>query len=120
MYAIIRTGGKQYRVAKGDVLDVDLLEADQGATVEFNDVLLVADGDSVQVGTPQVAGYSVKATVKGPTVGPKITSLKHTPREHSRTKWGHRQHYTQVEIEEILGGQAPKKTRAKESKEQAE
>lgn len=121
MYAIIRTGGKQYRVAKDEVLDIELLTAQDGETVEFNDVLFVADGKKVQVGTPQVAGFSVQAEVMGRTVGPKITCLKHRPREHTKTKWGHRQHYTRVKILDILeGASVPKKTRSKKKTEAEE
>lgn len=123
MYAVIRVKGKQYRVERGDSLDVDLLDSEQGASLEFDDVLFVSDGDTVHVGAPKVEGYAVKVEVMGPTVGPKITSVKHRKRQNSKRKWGHRQHYTRVKVLDILGGSAPKKTSTKakkESKEQAE
>jgi large subunit ribosomal protein L21 len=100
MYAIIKTGGKQLRVAKDDVIDVELLKAEIGDTVEFQEVLFVNDGTAPQVGRPIVAGFIVKGEIIGNTVGPKETSLKYTPRQHTQTKWGHRQHYTRVRITE--------------------
>lgn len=116
MYAIIKTGGKQMRVAKDDVIDVELLKAEIGSTVEFQEVLFVNDGTTPQVGQPIVAGFIVKGEIIGDTVGPKEQSLKYTPRQHTQTKWGHRQHYTRVRITECGGGTesaSPKKTATK-------
>jgi large subunit ribosomal protein L21 len=117
MYAIIKTGGKQYRVAKDDVIDVELLNVDQGSSVEFSEVLFVNDGNDALIGEPVVAGYIVKGEVVGSAAGPKVVSLKYVPRGHQQKNWGHRQHYTRVKITEI--GQegtkkaAPKKTAEK-------
>ncbi len=109
MYAIIKTGGKQYRVAKDDVIDVELLHLDQGSAVEFNEVLFVNDGTKAHVGEPLVAGYIVKGEIIGEAAGPKIVSLKYRPRGHQQKKWGHRQHYTRVKITDIGSGAKPKK-----------
>ena len=76
MYAIIRTGGKQYRVAKGDIIDVEILKAEQGAKLEFDEILFVHDGKKAQIGEPSLSGYVVKGEVIGSSAGPKITSLK--------------------------------------------
>ena len=112
MYAIIKTGGKQYRVAKDDVIDVELLNVDQGSAVEFSEVLFVNDGSNALIGEPVVAGCLVKGEVVGSAAGPKITSLKYRPRGHTQKHWGHRQHYTRVKITDIAtsGKSAPKKT----------
>lgn len=101
MYAIIKTGGKQYRVKKDDVIDVELLDAATGAEVQLGDVLFVNNGTDALIGEPTVSGYAVTAQVLGESVGPKIVSLKYRRRQHWRRKWGHRQHYTQVKILEI-------------------
>jgi large subunit ribosomal protein L21 len=98
MYAVIATGGKQYRVAQGDVLRIEKLEAEAGATVEFDDVLLVGSGDDVKVGTPRVEGGKVTATVKTHGRGEKISIIKFRRRKHHRKQMGHRQDYTEVEI----------------------
>lgn len=98
MYAVIATGGKQYRVAQGDVLRIEKLDADAGATVEFDDVLLVGSGDDVKVGTPRVEGGKVTATVKAHGRGEKISIIKFRRRKHHRKQMGHRQDYTEVEI----------------------
>lgn len=120
MYAIIKTGGKQYRVAKDDVIDVELLNVDQGSAVEFSEVLFVNDGSSALIGEPVVAGCLVKGEVIGTSAGPKISSLKYRPRGHTQKHWGHRQHYTRVKITDIAtsGKSAPKKAAA-EKKEEA-
>lgn len=115
MYAIIKTGGKQYRVEKDAVIDVELLDADVGAHVNFEEILFVNNGNEAIVGGPNVAGYLVKGEVLGTSVGPKVTSMKYTPRQHSRKKWGHRQHYMQIKI---LGVEsADKKAHSKNVKE---
>jgi large subunit ribosomal protein L21 len=101
MYAIIKTGGKQYRVAVGDLIDVELIEAELGGPVEFSEVLLVADGQNVQVGTPQVAGYVVKGELMDYIGGPKVHSMKYRKRKRSYKKWGHRQYYARVKIQSI-------------------
>jgi large subunit ribosomal protein L21 len=103
MYAVIATGGKQYRVAQGDVLRIEKLDAEAGATVEFDNVLLVGSGDDVRVGTPQVEGGKVTATVRTHGRGEKITIIKFRRRKHHRKQMGHRQDFTEVEITGISG-----------------
>ncbi len=104
MYAVVRTGGKQYRVQAGDTVDVELLPGDPGTEVEFEDVLLVADGDNVNVGTPTVAGASVKAEIVDEGRDKKVISFKYKAKTRSRTKKGHRQHFTRLAITEIVAG----------------
>ncbi len=101
MYAVIATGGKQYRVEAGAVLRVELLQATPGATVEFDQVLLVADGDKVTVGKPLLKGSKVLATVESHGKGDKVSIVKFRRRKHYMRMKGHRQHYTQVRITEI-------------------
>lgn len=98
MYAVIKTGGKQYRVAKDDVLIIEKLEAEPGATVEFNEVLLVGEGESVKVGTPVLSGAKVTAELVEQTRGPKVIAFKKRRRKNSRRKRGHRQDLTKVRI----------------------
>ncbi len=98
MYAVIRTGGKQYKVAQGDTLDVEKLPAEQGANVELSDVLMLVDGDKVTVGTPTVAGARVSAKVVAHGRGEKIRIIKFRRRKHYRKQAGHRQDYTRLEI----------------------
>lgn len=98
MYAVIKTGGKQYKVQEGDVLRVETLKADEGATVELDQVLLVADGDNVTVGAPLVEGAKVTATVKAQGRHKKIKIVKFRRRKHSRKQMGHRQNYTELQI----------------------
>lgn len=102
MYAIIETGGKQYRVAEGDTLDVELLRAKPGQVVELNRVLLVASEDRVHVGTPTVEGATVRARVVETVKGPKIVVFKYKPKNRYRRKTGHRQKYTRLQIDEIV------------------
>ncbi|MHB8347829.1 MAG: 50S ribosomal protein L21 [Acidiferrobacterales bacterium] len=103
MYAVIETGGKQYRVAVGDVLRVEKIAADAGSTVSLDKVLLVADGESVRVGTPVVAGTAVNATVRGHGRADKVRIFKLRRRKHYRKQAGHRQYYTELEITGISG-----------------
>jgi len=98
MYAVVETGGKQYRVAIGDVLRVEKLDADAGASVNFDKVLMVADGGNVRVGAPLVSGAAVTATVKGHGRADTIRVFKFRRRKHFRKTQGHRQHYTEIEI----------------------
>jgi len=101
MYAVFKTGGKQYRVTVGDVLRVEKLEIPEGGVVNLDEVLMVADGDSVRVGTPNLAGSAVTATVKAHGRGDKIRIFKFRRRKHYRKSQGHRQHYTEIEITAI-------------------
>jgi len=98
MYAVIRTGGKQYRVAEGDTLKVEKLEVDQGASVEWNEVLLVADGDDIKVGTPYVEGGKVTALVTSHGRHDKIEVIKFKRRKKYHRHQGHRQYFTELQV----------------------
>lgn len=103
MYAIIKTGGKQYRVAVGDVIDVEIVEGEIGAEVKFSDVLFFNDGSEKSkplLGKPHVKGYFVTGELLDTVPGPKVTSVKYIPGNH-RKKIGHRQHYSRVKITQI-------------------
>jgi len=97
-YAVIKTGGKQYRVRQGDVLRVELLTAEEGASVSFDQVLLVGSGESVTVGAPVVEGAAVSATVRKHGRADKIRIIKFRRRKHYKRQQGHRQHFTEIEI----------------------
>ncbi|MEZ5479373.1 MAG: 50S ribosomal protein L21 [Thiolinea sp.] len=101
MYAVIATGGKQYRVAEGDVIQVEKLDAEEGASVDFDHVLMVGEGDEVRVGAPYVEGCKVTATVKSQMRGEKIEIMKFRRRKHHQKRTGHRQYLTQLEISAI-------------------
>ena len=101
--AIVKTGGKQYRVEPGAVLRVEKLSADVGATVELEDVLLLGKGGDAKVGTPNVDGAKVTATVKSHGRGKKVIVYKFKRRKNYRRKQGHRQAYTELQIGEITG-----------------
>lgn len=101
MYAIIKTGGKQYRVSAGEKLQVEKLDAAVGAEVVLDQVLMVVDGESVTLGKPLVAGAAVKATVIGHQRGEKLKIYKMRRRKHFRKTLGHRQDYTQIQISGI-------------------
>ncbi len=104
MYAVIATGGKQYRVSEGSVLRVEKLDAEEGATVEFDQVLLVGDGDKVTVGKPYVDGGKVQAAVMAQGKARKVEILKFNRRKNYRRTKGHRQPFTQVKITGIDAG----------------
>ena len=101
MYAVIKSGGKQYRVEAGKPVRVESLAADVGATVAFEEVLLVGGGDSVKVGAPLVSGAKVKGTVLAHGRGDKVKIFKMRRRKHFQKHQGHRQNYTEVRIDEI-------------------
>ncbi|MDK2918037.1 MAG: large subunit ribosomal protein [Candidatus Petromonas sp.] len=101
MYAIIETGGKQYRVQEGDTLFVEKLEAAAGDSVDFDKVLAVSKEGNLSVGAPYVEGAKVSATVVEQGKGPKIIVFKYKPKKDYRRKQGHRQPYTKVKIEKI-------------------
>jgi large subunit ribosomal protein L21 len=103
MYAVIKTGGKQYRVSAGDKLKVEKLAADVGAEVTLAQVLALGEGESVKVGAPLVAGAAVKATVLQHGLGDKVTIFKMRRRKHYKKSQGHRQPYTEIEITGISG-----------------
>ena len=123
MFAVIRTGGKQYRVAAGDEIKVEKLPAEAGQTVEFDEVLVLG-GDKPTVGAPLVEGAAVRAEVVEQTRGPKVVSFKKRRRKHgSKRIKGHRQHLTLVRVTEIVGGgkkQAAKAKKAEAAPEAAE
>jgi large subunit ribosomal protein L21 len=98
MFAVIRTGGKQYKVASGDVIKVEKIEAEDGASISLDDVLLVSDAGSTTIGTPNVAGAKVEATVIAQDRGPKIIIFKKKRRQNYRRKNGHRQDLTVLRI----------------------
>jgi large subunit ribosomal protein L21 len=104
MYAVIKTGGKQYRVAEGDTLRVEKLTADEGATVEFDEVLMVGEGADVKVGAPYVDGCKVAATVKAHGRGDKVEIIKFRRRKHHMKRQVHRQSYTELQIPGINAG----------------
>lgn len=97
MYAVIKTGGKQYKVREGDSLNIEKLPLDEGSTVDF-DALMVGNDESVTVGKPIVEGAKVSATVEGHGRGKKIRIIKFRRRKHHMKQMGHRQHFTQVKI----------------------
>ena len=104
MYAVIKSGGKQYRVESGKQVRVEALAADVGAAIAFEEVLLVGAGDSVKVGAPLVSGAKVKATVVAHGRGEKVKIFKLRRRKHYQKSQGHRQNYTEVRIDDILQG----------------
>lgn len=101
MYAIIKTGGKQYRVAEGDVIIVEKLEAEVGASVTFDEVLLVSGDSDVKIGKPLVEGASVTGKVEAQKKAKKILVFKYKAKSNYRRRQGHRQPYTKVKIEKI-------------------
>jgi large subunit ribosomal protein L21 len=102
MYAVVKTGGKQYRVQSGESVRVELLPAEVGAAVSFDEVLMVGEGDNVKVGTPFIAGATVKATVVAHGRGDKERIFKLRRRKHFQKTQGHRQSYTEVRIDDIV------------------
>ena len=101
MYAVIKTGGKQYRVSEGETLKIEKLEVEPGKKVTFNEVLMIADGENVQVGSPLVDKASVEAKVISQGKGKKINILKFRRRKHSMKQQGHRQLFTEIQIGKI-------------------
>ena len=122
IYAIIETGGKQYKVTQGQVVDVDRLDVAEGDTVELSKVLFIADDDRVTVGTPAVEGAKVIATSQGEVRGDKIIVLKYKPKVRYRKKTGHRQRYTRLLIDKMVEpgaeeGEPTKTVRRRKKKE---
>ncbi len=103
MYAVIKTGGKQYKVAEGDTVRVEKLDAEEGSNVELADVLMLVDGDNVQVGKPVIEGAKVTATISAHGRGDKVKIVKFRRRKHSRSQMGHRQSYTELKITKVAG-----------------
>jgi large subunit ribosomal protein L21 len=104
MYAIIRSGGKQYRVKAGEQVRVEALAAEVGSTVSLEEVLLVGTGDGVKVGAPLVSGAKIKATVVSHGRGDKVKIFKLRRRKHYQKTQGHRQSYTEIRIDDIVQG----------------
>jgi len=118
IYAVIETGGKQYKVSPGQTIDVERLEVAEGKTVDLDRVLLIGDGKRVTVGTPTVDGAKVVATSQGEGKGDKVVVFKYKPKVRYRKKTGHRQFYTRLVIDEIVEpgvakAKPPKKARPK-------
>ena len=104
MYAIVESGGKQYRAVPGLTIEVDRLHVEEGSQINLDQVLLVAEGEDIKVGTPTVDGVTVKATVVEHFKGKKVLVFKYKPRERYRRTQGHRQQYTRLQIDEISAG----------------
>ena len=122
MYALVKTGGKQYRVAKDDTILVERIAADEGAEVILNDIVMLADGDKVTIGTPKVEGAAVSATVMRQTRGPKIIIFRRKRRKNHRRTQGHRQDLTLLRINDIAEDAkklAPSKLAAKTAAKKA-
>jgi len=98
MYVVFKTGGKQYRATTGDVIKVEKIEAEKGATIELDEVLMVGEGEDVKVGTPYLEGGKVTATVLDHGRRDKIKVIKFKRRKNYRRQMGHRQYFTQIEI----------------------
>jgi len=103
MYAVIKTGGKQYKVAKGDIIEVEKLEVEKGKTLDIHEVLLVGEGSSVKIGTPMVSGASVKFEVINQKKDDKVIVFKKKRRHNYRRKNGHRQNLTVLKVTDIKG-----------------
>ncbi len=119
MYAVIETGGKQYRVEVGTELEVELLDAEPGKTITIDRVLLVADGDESTIGRPLVSDASVSAEVVAQTRGPKLISFKYKPKARSRVKKGHRQDLTLLRIADIMVGGKSAAKQVKKAQDEA-
>jgi len=104
MYAIIKTGGKQYKAASDDVLIVEKIDGEAGTTVELDEVVLVADEAGVQVGSPFVKGAKVRAEIVRQAKGPKIVAFNYKPKKNQRKRWGHRQLQTHLRVLEVIPG----------------
>lgn len=118
MYAVFRSGGKQYRAAKGDVLRLEKIEADEGATIEFDEVLLVGEGGDIKVGSPLVSGGSVSGKVVRQGKTRKVSVVKFKRRQNYLRQGSHRQFFTEVEITAISGGSG-KQAAAKDTASEA-
>lgn len=101
MYAVIATGGKQYRVTEGETLKVEKIVGEEGSEIELDQVLMIADGENIQVGTPALDKGSVTATIVSHGRGKKVEIVKFRRRKHHRKQMGHRQSYTEIEISKI-------------------
>jgi len=115
MYAVFRSGGKQYRAAKGDVLRLEKIEGDEGATVKFDQVLLVGEGSDIKVGSPVLSGSTVSGKVVRQGKSKKVPVVKFKRRKNYLRQGSHRQFFTEVEITAITGGTAAKAAPKKEA-----
>ncbi|MBE2260516.1 MAG: 50S ribosomal protein L21 [Candidatus Accumulibacter sp.] len=106
MYAVIKTGGKQYRVVSGEKLKIEQIPAEVGAEITLDQILMVGEGETVKVGTPIVAGASVRATVLSQGRHDKVRIFKFRRRKHSQKHQGHRQNYTEIRVDAIADGAA--------------
>ena len=104
MYAVIESGGKQHRVEPGEVLRLEKLDASEGETVNFDKVMMIGEGENIQIGTPFVDGGAATAEVVSHGRGDKVTIIKMRRRKHYRRQAGHRQYFTEVKIKDISGG----------------
>jgi large subunit ribosomal protein L21 len=120
MYAVVTTGGKQYRVEPGNELEVERLSGDAGSSITFDRVLLVGDGEAVTIGTPTVEGATVSGTVLGEALGPKLIIFKFKQKATYRRKNGHRQHLTRIRIDEINASGRTSKAKAEKAEARAE
>lgn len=116
MYAVIKTGGKQYRVSPGDKLKIETIDAEVGASFDFDTVLMISDGDNLTVGAPTIASAKVTAEVVAHGRGKKVEIIKFRRRKHHQKRTGHRQNFTQVEIQSINGKGAVAKKKAAPAK----
>ncbi len=115
-YAIVRSGGKQYRVVEGETIDVERLGLEIGKKIELDDILLASDGENVIVGAPTISGAKVSVTVLDQVKGPKVTIFKYHPRKRYRLKKGHRQKYTRLMVNTIQAAGLPKASPEKAEK----
>ena len=102
MYAVVKSGARQYRASVGDTITVERLPAEVGQQLELAEVLLVADGEQIEIGQPTVGGAKILATVVAQEKGPKIRIFKYHPRKRYRQRAGHRQRYTRLRVDEIV------------------
>ena len=101
MYAVVKSGARQYRASVGDTITVERLPAEVGQQLELGEVLLVADGEQIEIGQPTIGGAKILATVVAQEKGPKIRIFKYHPRKRYRRRAGHRQRYTRLRVDEI-------------------
>jgi len=104
MYAIVKTGGKQYKAAKDDVLIIEKLEGEAGTEIELGEVLMVVDGEATTIGSPLVKGAVVKGHIVRQAKGPKIEAFNYKPKKNERKRWGHRQPLTHFKVTEVVAG----------------
>lgn len=104
MYAIVQTGGKQFKAAKGETLIVEKLDGEAGTKLDLADVLMICDGDKVTVGSPFVKGAKVKVEIVRQGKGPKIEGFNYKAKKNERKRWGHRQPQTHLRVTDIVGG----------------